>query len=210
MREQGYSTEDEEHHDGMQAIGVPVQYVENPPVLKAVFISGPKSRIKTDVQESLNDIQRTVNVIERRARSPKVVERRYRRYLFSIASARGTTLTAERSATAGAGNAHDERESAPPEWQPHVPRPFVYARCSHLTNKVPALVRLSFRTNVESNVIARKSGEKHGSIHPDSTLVEAIGLNRFPPCSVLHFHYARMGVKSEIHTRIPDHTRRYP
>ena len=64
VREQGYSIEDEEHHDGIQAIGVPVPYVENPPVFTAISVSGPKSRIKTNIQELLNEIQSTVNVIE--------------------------------------------------------------------------------------------------------------------------------------------------
>ncbi|GAB6862531.1 IclR family transcriptional regulator [Haloplanus litoreus] len=66
IRERGYSIEDEEHHESIKAIGVPVKHVSDPPLRTAVSISGPKSRIGEGdkVEDLLQEIQSTVNVIE--------------------------------------------------------------------------------------------------------------------------------------------------
>jgi DNA-binding IclR family transcriptional regulator len=66
IRERGYAIEDEEHHDGIKAIGVPIRHVEDPPVEAAVSISGPKSRIGTgnSMDELINEVRSTVNAIE--------------------------------------------------------------------------------------------------------------------------------------------------
>lgn len=66
VREQGYSIEDEEHHESIKAIGVPVKYVNEPSMRTAVSISGPKRRIGEgeELHSLLKEIQSTVNVIE--------------------------------------------------------------------------------------------------------------------------------------------------
>lgn len=66
IREQGYSIEDEEHHEKIKAIAVPVEHASDPPLRAAVSISGPRSRIGTDeeVDDLLKEIQSTVDVIE--------------------------------------------------------------------------------------------------------------------------------------------------
>jgi DNA-binding IclR family transcriptional regulator len=66
IRDRGYSIEDEEHHESIKAIAVPVEHVSDPPLPTAVSISGPKSRIGEgeEMEELLKEIQSTVNAIE--------------------------------------------------------------------------------------------------------------------------------------------------
>lgn len=62
IREQGYSINDEETHDGLRAIGVPVKESEHQ-VLGAFSISGPKVRLELRT-ESLDVLRGAANELE--------------------------------------------------------------------------------------------------------------------------------------------------
>lgn len=67
-RERGYSIEDEEHREGIRAIGAVIEYEGNVP--SAISISGPMSKLDDDrIEELQQKIHDSVNVIQIKMRN---------------------------------------------------------------------------------------------------------------------------------------------